>query len=42
MIRLRAYAFSSGFPLDEVAEQVIARTLRFAPTGTESYSGHEG
>ncbi len=39
LIRLRAYAFSNGLPLVDVAEQVITRTLRFAPTGDESYSG---
>jgi hypothetical protein len=38
LIRLRAYAFSNGFPLTEVAESVLSRTLRFAVTGDESYS----
>jgi len=28
LIRLRAYAFGTGRPLDEVAEDVVARTLR--------------
>lgn len=31
LIRLRAHAFSSGRPLDEIAADVVARTLRFAP-----------
>jgi hypothetical protein len=37
LIRLRAYAFSNGTPLTEVAESVITGALRFAPTGDESY-----
>jgi hypothetical protein len=42
LIRLRAYAFSNGIPLTEVAESVIRRTLRFAATGDDRYSGPEG
>jgi hypothetical protein len=38
LIRLRAYAFSNGIPLSEVAESVITRTLRFAATGDGSYN----
>ncbi|HVC14885.1 MAG TPA: GAF and ANTAR domain-containing protein [Acidimicrobiales bacterium] len=41
-IRLRAFAFSDGLPLAVVAESVISRTLRFAPTGDGRYSGQEG
>ena len=39
LIRLRAYAFGNGLPLAHVAEGVVARTLRFAATGDESYAG---
>lgn len=35
LIRLRAYAFSNGLDLDEVAERVITRTLRFSETADE-------
>jgi ANTAR domain len=38
LIRLRAYAFSNGVPLADVAESVIARTLRFSATGDQGYS----
>lgn len=38
LIRLRAYAFSNGIPMAEVAESVISRTLRFISTGDESYA----
>jgi hypothetical protein len=38
LIRLRAYAFSNDIPMAEVAESVIARTLRFTPTGDEGYA----
>ena len=37
LIRLRAYAFGNDRPLVEVAEQVVARTLRF-----DAQSGEEG
>lgn len=39
LIRMRAYAFSNGVPLNEVAESVITRSLCFAATGDESYTG---
>jgi hypothetical protein len=39
LIRLKAYAFSNDVPLAEVADSVIRRTLRFAATGDQSYSG---
>jgi hypothetical protein len=33
LIRLKAYAFGNGRPLAEVAEDVVARKLRFAADG---------
>ena len=36
LIRLRAHAFANDRPLADVAESVVARTLRFAATGAES------
>ena len=39
LIRMRAYAFSNGIPLSQVAKGVITRTLRFGETGDESYPG---
>ena len=33
LIRLKAYAFGNGRPLTEVAEDVVARTLRFDARG---------
>jgi hypothetical protein len=31
LVRLRAHAFAAGTPLDDVAEEVVRRTLRFDP-----------
>ena len=31
IVRIRAYAFGNGRPLEEVAREVVARTLRFHP-----------
>lgn len=42
LVRLRAFAFSNGIPLAEVAERVIRRKLRFAVTGDERYSEQKG
>jgi len=36
LIRLRAHAFGSGRPLPQVARAVVARELRFTPSGTEA------
>jgi GAF domain-containing protein len=35
LVRLRAYAFGNDRPLTEVAEEVVARTLRFDDTSGE-------
>ncbi len=42
LIRLRAYAFGNDLPLVEVADAVIARTLRFAASDDQRYPGQEG
>jgi GAF domain len=39
LVRLRAYAFGHDRPLAEVAEDVVARTLRFAARGSEQGPG---
>jgi hypothetical protein len=31
LVRLRAHAFAAGAPLDDVAGDVVSRTLRFGP-----------
>jgi hypothetical protein len=36
LIRLKAYAFGNGRPLAEVAEDVVARKLRFEARGRDS------
>jgi hypothetical protein len=36
LMRLRAHAFGEGRPLPEVASDVVARRLRFAPDGPQS------
>jgi hypothetical protein len=35
LLRLRARAFSSGRLLSDVADDVVARRLRFTPTGDD-------
>lgn len=42
LIRMRAYAFSSGIPLPQVAEAVISGALHFTATGDERTPGQEG
>jgi hypothetical protein len=31
LVRLRAYAFAAGTPLDDIAGDVVSRLLRFDP-----------